>query len=73
MSDVVKKFKLNCAATAEETFADFLTSRKAKGHKTLQSFEQQFRAAARLTVKFREENKETNVYSSGVLYHSGPQ
>lgn len=27
----MKKMKLNCAATMEETFADFLTSRKAKG------------------------------------------
>ena len=27
----MKKIKLNCAATMEETFADFLTSRKAKG------------------------------------------
>ena len=45
----MKKIKLNCAATMEETFADFLTSRKAKGlaDKTLQSYEQQFRAVAR--------------------------
>ena len=37
---------MNCAATTEETFADFLTSRKAKGlaDKTLQSYEQQFRS-----------------------------
>lgn len=27
----MKKIKLNCAATMEETFSDFLTSRKAKG------------------------------------------
>ena len=27
----MKEMKLNCAATMEETFADFLTSRKAKG------------------------------------------
>ena len=50
----MKKMKLNCAATMEETFADFLTSRKAKGlaDKTLQSYEQQFRAVARhLDVK----------------------
>ena len=50
----MKKIKLNCAATVEETFADFLTSRKAKGlaDKTLQSYEQQFRAVARhLDVK----------------------
>ena len=50
----MKKIKLNCAATMEETFADFLTSRKAKGlaDKTLQSYEQQFRAVARhLDVK----------------------
>ena len=42
----MKKIKLNCAATMEETFADFLTSRKAKGlaDKTLQSYEQQFRS-----------------------------
>ena len=44
-SGIMKKIKLNCAATMEETFADFLTSRKAKGlaDKTLQSYEQQFR------------------------------
>ena len=30
-SGIMKKIKLNCAATMEETFADFLTSRKAKG------------------------------------------
>ena len=45
---------MNCAATTEETFADFLTSCKAKGlaDKTLQSYEQQFRAVARhLDVK----------------------
>ena len=50
----MKKIKLNCAATMEEIFADFLTSRKAKGlaDKTLQSYEQQFRAVARhLDVK----------------------
>ena len=50
----MKKMKLNCAATMEETFSDFLTSRKAKGlaDKTLQSYEQQFRAVARhLDVK----------------------
>ena len=50
----MKKIKLNCAATVEETFSDFLTSRKAKGlaDKTLQSYEQQFRAVARhLDVK----------------------
>ena len=50
----MKKIKLNCAATMEETFSDFLTSRKAKGlaDKTLQSYEQQFRAVARhLDVK----------------------
>ena len=50
----MKKIKLNCAATIEETFADFLASRKAKGlaDKTLQSYEQQFRAVARhLDVK----------------------
>ena len=43
-SGIMKKIKLNCAATMEETFADFLTSRKAKGlaDKTLQSYEQQF-------------------------------
>ena len=53
-SGIMKKIKLNCAATVEETFADFLTSRKAKGlaDKTLQSYEQQFRAVARhLDVK----------------------
>ena len=45
----MKKIKLNCTATMEETFSDFLTSRKAKGlaDKTLQSYEQQFRAVAR--------------------------
>lgn len=50
----MKKIKMNCAATVEETFADFRTSRKAKGlaDKTLQSYEQQFRAVARhLDVK----------------------
>ena len=50
----MKKIKLNCTATMEETFSDFLTSRKAKGlaDKTLQSYEQQFRAVARhLDVK----------------------
>ena len=30
----MKKMKLNCAATMEETFSDFLTSRKAKGLRT---------------------------------------
>lgn len=50
----MKKIKLNCTATMEETFADFILSRKAKGlaDKTLQSYEQQFRAVARhLDVK----------------------
>lgn len=50
----MKKIKLNCAATMEETFSDFLTTRRAKGlaDKTLQSYEQQFRAVARhLDVK----------------------
>lgn len=51
---MMKKIRMNCAATVEETFADFLTSRKAKGlaDKTLQSYQQQFQAVARhLDVK----------------------
>lgn len=43
------KIKLAVSATVEETFKDFLISRKTKGlaDKTLQSYEQQFRAVAR--------------------------
>lgn len=43
------KIKLVVSATVEEIFKDFLISHKAKGlaDKTLQSYEQQFRAAAR--------------------------
>lgn len=43
------KIKLAVSATVEETFKDFMISRKTKGlaDKTLQSYEQQFRAVAR--------------------------
>lgn len=43
------KIKLVVSATIEETFKNFLISRKTKGlaDKTLQSYEQQFKAAAR--------------------------
>ncbi len=43
------KIKLVVSATMEETFKDFIISKKTKGlaDKTLQSYEQQFRAVAR--------------------------
>ncbi len=43
------RIKLNVSTTIEETYRDFLISRKTKGlaDKTLQSYEQQFRAVAR--------------------------
>ena len=43
------KIKLVVSATIEETFSDFIISRKTKGlaDKTLQSYEQQFKAVAR--------------------------
>ena len=43
------RIKLNVSTSIEETYKDFLISRKTKGlaDKTLQSYEQQFRAVAR--------------------------
>ena len=37
---MMKKIRLNCIATLDETFADFLLSRRAKGlaEKTLESY-----------------------------------
>ena len=50
----MKKIRMNCAATVDETFADFLLSRRAKGlaEKTLESYSSQWKAVARhLDVK----------------------
>lgn len=43
------KIKLNVSATVEETFKDFIVSRKTKGlaKKTLVSYQSQFQAMAR--------------------------
>ena len=43
------KIKLVVSATIEETFSDFIISRKTKGlaEKTLQSYQSQFQAVAR--------------------------
>ena len=37
---MMKKIRMNCTATLDETFADFLLSRRAKGlaEKTLESY-----------------------------------
>lgn len=45
----MKKIRMNCAATLDETFADFLLSRRAKGlaEKTLESYSSQWKAVAR--------------------------
>lgn len=45
----MKKIRMNCTATLDETFADFLLSRRAKGlaEKTLESYSSQWRAVAR--------------------------
>ena len=45
----MKKIRLNCTATLDETFADFLLSRRAKGlaEKTLESYSSQWKAVAR--------------------------
>ena len=45
----MKKIRMNCAATLDETFADFLLSRRAKGlaEKTLESYSFQWKAVAR--------------------------
>lgn len=42
----MKKIRMNCTATLDETFADFLLSRRAKGlaEKTLESYSSQWRA-----------------------------
>ena len=48
------KIKLVVSATIEETFSDFIISKKTKGlaEKTLQSYQSQFQAVARhLDVK----------------------
>ena len=39
----MKKIRLNCTTTLDETFADFLLSRRAKGlaEKTLESYSSQ--------------------------------
>lgn len=44
----MKKIRMNCTATLDETFADFLLSRRAKGlaEKTLESDSSQWKAAA---------------------------
>ena len=50
----MKKIRMNCTATLDETFADFLLSRRAKGlaEKTLESYSSQWKAVARhLDVK----------------------
>lgn len=46
---MMKKIRLNCTATLDETFADFLLSRRAKGlaEKTLESYSSQWKAVAR--------------------------
>ena len=45
----MKKFRMNRTATLDETFADFLLSRRAKGlaEKTLESYSSQWKAVAR--------------------------
>ena len=45
----MKKIRLNCTTTLDETFADFLLSRRAKGlaEKTLESYSSQWKAVAR--------------------------
>lgn len=45
---MMKKIRLNCTATLDETFADFLLSRRAKGlaEKTLESYSSQWKAVA---------------------------
>lgn len=45
----MKKIRMNCTATLDETFADFLLSRRAKGlaEKTLESYSSQWKAMAR--------------------------
>lgn len=45
----MKKIRMNCTATLDETFADFLLSRRAKGlaEKTLESYSSQWKAVAR--------------------------
>ena len=44
----MKKIRMNCTATLDETFADFLLSRRAKGlaEKTLESYSSQWKAVA---------------------------
>ncbi|WP_337362619.1 tyrosine-type recombinase/integrase, partial [Vescimonas sp.] len=48
-SGMMKKIRMNCTATLDETFADFLLSRRAKGlaEKTLESYSSQWKAVAR--------------------------
>ena len=48
-TDIMAKIKLVVSATIEETFSDFIISRKTKGlaEKTLQSYQSQFQAVAR--------------------------
>lgn len=45
----MKETRMNCTATLDETFADFLLSRRAKGlaEKTLESYSSQWKAVAR--------------------------
>lgn len=45
----MKKIRMNCTATLDETFADFLLSRRAEGlaEKTLESYSSQWKAVAR--------------------------
>lgn len=45
----MKKIRMNCTATLDETFADFLLSRRAKGlaEKTMESYSSQWKAVAR--------------------------
>lgn len=45
----MKKIRMNCTATLDETFVDFLLSRRAKGlaEKTLESYPSQWKAVAR--------------------------
>ena len=46
---MMKKIRMNCTATSDETFADFLLSRRAKGlaEKALESYSSQWKAEAR--------------------------
>ena len=46
---MMKKIRMNCTAPLDETFADFLLSRRAKGlaEKTLESYSSQWKAVAR--------------------------